>query len=181
MVNLRPILGSILMLLTAPLTVGAGPIEDRVQHHLEMAIEDGVEPIDFHHLVFAFSWNGTLEDWTIARRSLDRLAGARPVDALMVDEIRAIRAQLEVDSGRDAAARELFRTMGGLTAWWFRDPQPLEELADFDGVAVAPDGHSAAIDDLPFGVHGDDRPASDQDVCHCLVFLSVRLSCADVL
>ena len=140
MVNLRPILGSILMLLTAPLTVGAGPIEDRVQHHLEMAIEDGVEPIDFHHLVFAFSWNGTLEDWTIARRSLDRLAGARPVDALMVDEIRAIRAQLEVDSGRDAAARELFRTMGGLTAWWFRDPQPLEELADFDGVAVAPDG-----------------------------------------
>ena len=117
MLHLRPFVGLTLVVLCLSSAVGAGPIEDRVQRHVEMAIEDGLHPVDFHHLVFAFSWNGTLDDWTIARRGLDRLAGTRRVDPLMVDEIRAIRAQLEVDSGRDAAARELFRTMGGLTAW----------------------------------------------------------------
>ena len=138
MLHLRPFVGLTLVVLSLSSAVGAGSIEDRVQRHVEMAIEDGLHPVDFHHLVFAFSWNGTLDDWTIVRRGLDRLAGTRQVDPLMVDEIRAFRAQLEVDSGRDAAARELFRTMGGLTAWWFRDPEALEELADFDRIAVPP-------------------------------------------
>lgn len=118
--------------------VSAGPIEDRVSRHIEAAVDGGVTPADFHHLVFAFSWRGTLDDWTIAARGLDRLAGVRQIDPLMVDELRLVRAQLELDRGREAGARELFRTMGGLTSWWFLDPVPLEELTDFDRLAVAP-------------------------------------------
>jgi hypothetical protein len=137
-VQLRALLGSAVITLAGSAMVDAGPIEDRVQQHVESAIDGGVQPADYHHLVFGFSWSGTLEDWTLAQRNLDRLAGARQVDPLMVDEIRAIRAQFEVESGRHAAAREYFRTMGGLTSWWFQGPQPLEELADFDRIAVAP-------------------------------------------
>ncbi len=116
----------------------AGAIEDRVHRHVAQAIEGGLLPADYHHLVFAFSWPETFEDWTIARNGLDRLAGVQRADPLMVDEVRAVRARFEVDSGRDAAAYELFRTTGGLTAWWFRDPIPLEELADFDRMATSP-------------------------------------------
>jgi len=56
----------------------------------------------------------------------------------MVDEIRMIRARLSLDRGLDATARELFRTMGGLSSWWFEGPMPLEELQDFDRLAVPP-------------------------------------------
>jgi transglutaminase-like putative cysteine protease len=138
MVHLRPLVGLFLVFLWLAQTVAAGPIEERVKRHIEAAVEGGLDPVDYHHLVFAFSWRGTLEDWTIAERGLDRLAGVPQVDPLMADEIRLIRAQIEIDRGRDAGARELFRTMGGLTQWWFHDPVPLEELTDFEDVAVAP-------------------------------------------
>jgi tetratricopeptide (TPR) repeat protein len=138
MLYLRPLAGSVILLLSLSSALGAGSIEERVQSHVEAATAGGVQPIDFHHLVFAFTWRETLEDWTLAGRYLDRLAGAPTVDPLMRDEIRAIRAQLEVEGGRDAAARELFRTMGGLTSWWYRGPEPLEELADFDLKAGPP-------------------------------------------
>ncbi len=134
----RSLLPLAMAVLCAAAPVAAGPIEGRVQRHIADAVADGLAPSDFHHLVLAFSWRGTLEDLQLAQRGLDRLAAARPVDPLMADEIRALRAQLEADAGRDAAARELFRTMGGLTSWWFRDPVGLEELADFDRVATAP-------------------------------------------
>ncbi len=138
MVHLRFSVGLVLFFLCLLPTVHAGPIEERVQRHIEAAVESGLTPADFHHLVFAFSWRTTLEDWTLAERGLDRLAAARPIDPLMVDEIRLTRSEIEIDRGRDAAARELFRTMGGLTSWWFHEPVALEELADFNNIAVPP-------------------------------------------
>ena len=138
MVYLRLLAGLLLAFLCFSPAVGAGPIEDRVQRHIEEAVEGGLTPVDYHHLVFALSWRTTFEDWTLAERGLDRLAAARQIDPLMVDEIRLLRAEIEIDRGRDAAARELFRTMGGLTSWWFHEPLALEELADFDRVAVPP-------------------------------------------
>jgi transglutaminase-like putative cysteine protease len=118
--------------------VGAGAIEDRVNDHIEAAVNGGVRPADFHHLFMAFAWRGTLRDWSDAERNLDRLSGVRRVDPLMVDEMRLIRARLSLDRGLDAAARELFRTMGGLSSWWFEGPVHLEELQDFDRLAVPP-------------------------------------------
>ena len=118
----------------------AGAIEDRVNRHIEAAVEDGVRPADFHHLFFVFSWRATLSDWTLAERGLDRLAGARQIDPLMADELRLARARMELDQGRQAAARELFRTMGGLSSWWFSGPKLLEELQDFDLAALPPSG-----------------------------------------
>jgi len=126
------------VLVCAATPVGAGAIEDRVDSHIEAAIENGVRPADYHHLFMAFAWRGTLNDWSDVERNLDRLAGVRRVDPLMVDEIRLIRARLKLDRGRDAAARELFRTMGGLSSWWFEGPVPLEELQDFDHLAAPP-------------------------------------------
>ena len=131
-------LRTLLVLLCLAPAVAAGPVEDRVQRHIEAAVADGLTPADYHHLVFALNWRTTLEDWTIAERGLDRLAAARQIDPLMADEIRLMRAEIEIDRGRDGTARELFRTMGGLTSWWFRDPVTLEELTDFDRVAVPP-------------------------------------------
>jgi Tfp pilus assembly protein PilF len=138
MARLHPLSGLFLFLLLVPPTIAAGPIEERVQSHIEAAIAGGLNPADYHHLVIAFSWRETLEDWTVAERGLDRLSGAPQIDPLMVDEVRLIRAQIEIDRGRDAGARELFRTMGGLTSWWFHEPVGLEELTDFDDVAVPP-------------------------------------------
>ncbi len=117
-------------------TATAGSIEDRVNRHIDQAIEGGVAPADFHHLFMAFSWRATLSDWTEVERNLDRLAGVRRVDPLMVDEVRLIRARILVERGRWVAAEELFRTMGGLEAWWIAGPRPLEELADFDAAAI---------------------------------------------
>ena len=91
----------VLSIVVAP-ALGAGPIEDRVSRHIDAAVEGGLTPTDFHHLIFAFSWRGTLEDWTIAERGLDRLAGVHQVDPLMVDEIRLIRAKIELERGRQA-------------------------------------------------------------------------------
>jgi tetratricopeptide (TPR) repeat protein len=116
----------------------AGVVEDRVNDHVEAAVKDGLRPADFHHLFMILGWRATFADWTLAERSLDRLAGVRRIDPLMADELRLSRARLEVDRGRTAAARELFRTMGGLSGWWFHGPKPLEELADFEDLAVVP-------------------------------------------
>jgi tetratricopeptide (TPR) repeat protein len=116
----------------------AGAIADQVQHHVDEAVSGGVAPADFHHLFMAFSWRATLPDWTAVDTNLDRLAGVRRVDPLMVDELRLIRSRLEIDRGRSAAAKELFRTMGGLEAWWIAGPDPLEELADFNELATPP-------------------------------------------
>jgi len=120
-------------------SVGAGAIEDRVQRHVDEAVENGLHPDDFHHLFMAFSWRKTFEDWTIAQQSLDRLAGARPTDPLMADELRLARARIELDLGRSATARELFRTMGGLSSWWFHGPVSLDELEDFEDLTAVPE------------------------------------------
>ncbi len=127
---------AILFLGAGPVT--AGSIEDRVSRHIDQAIDGGVAPADFHHLFMAFSWRATLSDWTEVEKNLDRLAGVRRVDPLMVDEVRLIRARTLVERGRWAAAKELFRTMGGLEAWWIAGPRPLGELADFDAAAIPP-------------------------------------------
>ncbi len=116
----------------------AGAVADRVQRHVDEAVSGGVAPADFHHLFMAFSWRATLPDWTVVETNLDRLAGVRRIDPLMVDELRLIRARIEIDRGLSAAAKELFRTMGGLEAWWIAGPDQLEELADFDDLATPP-------------------------------------------
>lgn len=121
----------------------ATTIDDRVRQHVNAAAAGGLEASDFHHLVLAFSWRATLSDWKIAESSLDRLAGVSRVDPLMSDELRLLRSRIELDGGRDAAARELFRTMGGLAGWWFAGPHPLEELADFERLAVPPTAEAA--------------------------------------
>ncbi len=125
-----------LMLIGLAGSAGAGSINDRVQGHVESAVKNGVQPTDFHHLFFALNWRATFDDWQVAERALDRLSGASKTHPLMKDELRLMRSRLEMDGGRDAAARELFRTMGGLTRWWFLGPEPLEELQDFDGVGL---------------------------------------------
>ena len=129
-------LAAVVVSVAAP--VGAGAVEDRVDSHIEAAVDGGVQPADFHHLFMSFAWRGTLSDWSDAEHNLDRLAGVRHVDPLMVDEIRLVRARLSLDRGLDAAARELFRTMGGLSSWWFHGPASLEELQDFDRLALTP-------------------------------------------
>ncbi len=126
----------ILALWAGPATAGA--ISDQVQHHVDEAVSGGVTAADFHHLFMAFSWRATLPDWTAVDSNLDRLAGVRRIDPLMADELRLIRARIQVDRGLSSAAKELFRTMGGLEAWWIAGPVPLEELADFDALADPP-------------------------------------------
>jgi tetratricopeptide (TPR) repeat protein len=116
----------------------AGAIADQVQRHVDEAVSGGVAPADFHHLFMAFSWRATLPNWTAVDTNLDRLAGVRRIDPLMVDELRLIRARIEIDRGLSTAAKELFRTMGGLEAWWIAGPETLEELADFDHLAIPP-------------------------------------------
>ena len=134
---------AVLLCLLWPAVAAAGAVDQRVQGHVESAVEGGLGAIDYHHLVFAFAWSATQTDWRLLERRLDRLAGARPIDPLMADEVRLLRSRAELDRGRDAAARELFRTMGGLVGWWFSGPQALEELADFERLAVPPPADTA--------------------------------------
>ena len=119
------------LLLVAGGTVAeATTIEERVSDHVELAVDRGLEPVDFHHLFFAFTWRHTLPDLTLAERALDRLAGVRQTDPLMVDELRLIRAQIALEAGHPEAARELFRSMGGLSRWWAHGPADIDELED---------------------------------------------------
>ncbi len=108
----------------------AATIEERVSDHVELAVDRGLDPLDFHHLFFAFTWRHTLPDLTLAERALDRLAGVRQIDPLMVDELRMIRAQMALESGHPEAARELFRAMGGVSRWWVHGPKGIDELED---------------------------------------------------
>ncbi len=128
---------AVLVALSAVPATG-GTIDDQVQRHVDEAVAGGVAPADFHHLFMAFSWRATLTDWTRVEANLDRLAGVRRIDPLMADELRLIRSRILVDRGLSAAAKELFRTMGGLEGWWIAGPEPLEELADFDDLATPP-------------------------------------------
>ncbi len=116
----------------------AGTIDDRVQAHVEAAVAGGLQPDGFHHVFLAVSWRKTFANWTLVQTSLDRLVAVQGADPLMVDELRLIRARVELENGHTAAARELFRTMGGISAWWFEGPVPLEELEDFEDVATPP-------------------------------------------
>ena len=139
MVTPRGLLATVTVILAISAGLAtAGSIEDRVQSHVDAAISGGVAPADYHHLFMAFSWRATLSDWMDVEHNLDRLTAVRRIDPLMVDELRLIRSRTLVDRGRAAAAAELFRTMGGLEGWWIAGPEPLEELADFDDLAVPP-------------------------------------------
>lgn len=90
------------------------------------------------HLTIAFGWRETLPDWRWLTAALDRLTAARPVDPLMSEEVRLLRAQVAVDEGRPAAARELFQADGGLSGWWLSGPVSLDELEDFTARAQPP-------------------------------------------
>lgn len=106
--------------------------------HVGRALEDGLTPIDYPHLLLALEYRHALTRWSTATHLLDRLASARPMDPLMADEVRRLRAELAVDEGRPAAAAQLFLTSGGLTRWWSSPSRPIEELADFSDQAVYP-------------------------------------------
>ncbi len=129
---------TVCILLTSAVWGGSVTIDQQVQDHVETAVVQGLDPTDFHDLFTVFSWRFTLEDWGLAERSVDRLAAARPMDPLMSDEVRWIRSMLAVEAGRPSAARELFRTMGGITAWWAHGPMTIGELEDFPEQARIP-------------------------------------------
>lgn len=114
-------------------------IDQQVKDHVERAVQGGLDPEDFHHLVLAFGWRDTLADRQLLDGLVDRLAAARPLDPLMADEVRQLRAELAVEAGRPEAARELFRAMGGVTAWWVVGPESIGELEDFAAAARLPE------------------------------------------
>ncbi|MCG6964836.1 MAG: DUF3857 domain-containing protein [Acidobacteria bacterium] len=132
--------------------VAGSDLDRRVEQHVTAAIEGGLRPDDLHHLVLMYALREGLSDWSILDRDLDRLAAARPADPLMVDAVRSLRARAAAAEGHPEAARELFRTMGGLEQWWASGPQPLQELADFSAVQPPPaDGawrHAEGVDPL---------------------------------
>jgi transglutaminase-like putative cysteine protease len=129
---------AVVLLLTAAAGVRAATIDQQVQDHVEAAVDRGLEPTDFHHLVMASRWRNTLEDWSVVERAVDRLAAARPMDPLMSDEVRRLRAELAVESGHPSAAVELFRAAGGISAWWAVEPESIGELEDFAEMARPP-------------------------------------------
>ncbi|MGD8439167.1 MAG: DUF3857 domain-containing protein, partial [Holophagae bacterium] len=129
---------AVLAMCAAVAPLSAGEIEQRVRDHLEQAAVGGLEPADFHHLVVSFFWRDTVADFDLVADGLDRLAALPRVDPLMADELRTMRARMAVEAGRPAAARELFRSMGGLSRWWAQGPVGIEELADFDRLAQLP-------------------------------------------
>ena len=128
----------VLFIVLAGSFAGASEIEDRILDHVDRAAAGGLQPEDFHHLVFAFYWRDTAPDHTVVERSLDRLGALTRVDPLMADELRTMRARLAAEAGRPAASRELFRSMGGLSGWWVTDPVSIGELADFADLAELP-------------------------------------------
>ncbi len=116
----------------------AGSFQQYAERQVEAALKDGLTPLDEQHLVLAFLWRAELPDRTWLVGALDRLTAARPMDPLMADEVRSIRARIAVGNGHWDQARELFQTMGGLTRWWVLGPRPLGELADFAKSARLP-------------------------------------------
>jgi len=128
----------LMIVLVASIADAASEIEQRILDHVDRAAVGGLQPDDFHHLVFAFFRRDTVPNPAVVEGGLDRLAALSRVDPLMADELRMMRARLAAEAGRPAAARELFRTVGGLTEWWVQGPSPIGELADFDDLAVLP-------------------------------------------
>jgi len=137
----RPLIVVLGVLLVAGIAGAASEIEQRILDHIDQAAAGGLQPDDFHHLVFAFYWRDTAPDLAVVEDGLDRLAALNRVDPLMADELRMMRARLAADAGRPAAARELFQTLGGLSQWWVQGPVAIGELADFDNLAELPVGH----------------------------------------
>ena len=132
-------LTAVLMItLLANVAGAASEIEQRILDHVNRAAVGGLQPDDFHHLVFMFFWRDTVPDLAVVEGGLDRLAALGRVDPLMADELRILRARLAAEAGRPAAARELFRTVGGLTEWWVQGPVNIGELVDFDELADYP-------------------------------------------
>lgn len=115
----------------APRTVGVDSSVDRAWRHVEAAVAGGLRPVDFHHLVLAVADDDLFADWTAGQAMLDRLAAVHRADPLMADEVRLLAARRDLAAGRPAAARERFRTMGGLERWWAAGPEPINELEDF--------------------------------------------------
>ncbi len=129
-----------MIVLVASIAGAATEIEQRILDHLDQAVAGGLQPDDFHHLVFAFNWRDTAPDLAVVEGGLDRLAALNRVDPLMADELRMMRARLAADAGRPAMAREFFQTLGGLSRWWVHGPVAIGELADFDSLAELPVG-----------------------------------------
>jgi hypothetical protein len=139
-VVIRRLVVALTLLLVAPFAGAASEIEQRILDHVGRATAGGLQPDDFHHLFFAFSRRDTVPDLAVIEGGLDRLAALSRVDPLMADELRVMRARLAAEAGRPAAARELFRAVGGLTEWWVQGPVSIGELADFGDLAVLPPG-----------------------------------------
>jgi Tfp pilus assembly protein PilF len=133
---------SILMLAVAGASLSATTVE-RAGNHVASALEGHLQPEHFHHLQLAFLSHRELPDWTVTQGWLDRLAADRRADPLMADEVRLLRARFEIDRGHSEAARELFRSMGGLSQFWITDPGNLDELEDFPSAASLPGGDVA--------------------------------------
>jgi hypothetical protein len=61
----RSLIGLTVLFLLVSSTITAGPIEERVRGHIAAAVDGGLEPADYHHLILAFSWRDTLEDLSL--------------------------------------------------------------------------------------------------------------------
>lgn len=135
-----PLIGALMLVMVLP-SLAAEPVESVdtwSSLQVAAALEDGLEPIDYPHLLLALEYRHSLTRWSIATHLLDRLASADPMDPLMTDEVRRLRAYHALDLGRPAAAAQLFSTSGGLSQWWASPSRSIEELSDFSDQAIHP-------------------------------------------
>ncbi len=126
------------VLFLSPALARGATLQERSEAHLEAAMDGGLKPAVYHHLILALSWRDDLPDRHWADAALDRLTAVSGADPLMTAELHMARAQLAMEEGHPEAARELFRTDGGLERWWAAGPHSLEELNDFPTQATAP-------------------------------------------
>jgi len=124
--------------LLSPATIGAATLLERSESHLQSAIDGQLGPAVYHHLILALSWRDDLPDRRWADDAVDRLTAVPGTDPLMRAEVHMARAQLALEEGHVEAARELFRTDGGLEGWWAAGPVSLDELDDFPGRTASP-------------------------------------------
>ena len=122
--------------------VGEAEVSDSIDTWASLqvtkAVEHGLAPVDYPQVFLALEYRHAMTRWSTATNLLDRLASADPLDPLMADEIRRLRAELSIDLGRPAAAAQLFLTSGGLTQWWSSQSHQIEELGDFSDQAAFP-------------------------------------------